>query len=170
MIIASTEHHPLQHSDCLDILKIVFKLNDVFDSYDSNSSSKLAANIYNIVTAQNDAIECIIYLMGSGYVNETISFLCQNIDTFDIKNIRHLLNKLLNSITTPFSIYFVTKLCELLCYPSVTKALTSSYFANDDAIKLKKLIESLEENDFPNINCYNNLQAVMLQVITIHKI
>ena len=155
MIISSIEHHPLQHPDCLDILKIVFKLNGVFDTYDNNGSSKMAANIYNIVTAQNDAIECIVYLMGSGYVNESLSFLCHNIDTFDIKNIRHLLHQLLNNITAPFSVYFISKLCELLCYPSVVKALTSSYFSIDDAIIMKNIIDSIDEKDYPNSNTYN---------------
>jgi hypothetical protein len=171
MIIASIEHHPSQHPDCLDIIKIVFKLNGVFDSHDNNTgSSKLAANIYNIISAQNDAIECIVFLMGAGYVNESLIFLCQNVDTFDIKNIRHLLNKLLNSITTPFSKFFITKFCELLCNTSVVKALTSSYFTVDNAITMKRITEKLEEKDFPSSNAYNQLQNVIAQVATVHKI
>ena len=172
MITSSIEHHPLQHPDCLDIIKIVFKLNGVFDSYDSSngSSSKMAANIYNIITAQNDAIECLVYLMGSGYVNESLNFLCDSIDTFDIKNIRHLLHHLLNSITSPFSVYFISKLCELLCYPSVVKALISSYFSIDDAVIMKSIIDSIDEKDYPNSNTYNNLHSVMLQVSAVHNI
>ena len=84
--------------------------------------------------------------MDSGYVNECLIFLCQNVDTFDIKNIRHLLHKLLNSITTPFSKYFLSILILwnnllLFCNTSVVKALTSSYFTVDDAITMNNIIE-----------------------------
>ena len=58
----------------------------------------------------------------------------------------------------------------LLCNTSVVKALTSSYFTVDDAITMKNIIEKVEEKDFPNSNAYNQLQNVIAQVITVHKL
>ena len=146
--VEAGQRYPRQQSDCFEVFKTVLILSPTGDKEEDKiqmSHLKSSADSYTIVTAQKDALQCLVYLMGSGYVIPPMAFLTSYLSELDAVHVRHLLHILITTVKPPFANIFAVKLVQLMSAESARKAIMSSHFPRSDAVALCALCKQLVE-------------------------
>src|SRR5690606_15751219 len=81
-LVAATQKHALQRP-------VVFRLLKVFLTQTNEGSDQIDSA--KVMDVRRDAMECLIFLMTSGFVVRVLDFLVDTISTFDQTLIRHFL-------------------------------------------------------------------------------
>ena len=144
--VEAGQRYPRQQSDCFEVFKTVLTLSLTGDEEEDKiqlSHLKSSTDAYTIVSAQKDALECIVYLMGSGYVIPPITFLTSYLSELDAVHVRHLLHILITTVKPPFANLFAVKLVQLMSVDNARRAIMSSHFPRSDAVSLCALCKQL---------------------------
>jgi len=141
MIVTAIQRHPLQRPDCFAILCAILALSDLSSPDDDVASKHLATGTYTIISVHENALECIVFLIGTGYSIIPITFLLRQAAGLDAVLLKHLVKLLLTTIRPPFSKPFAAKFFGFLCeqLPRVhrwTKDEVSSIIAFRDSLLL----------------------------------
>jgi hypothetical protein len=139
--VEAGQHHPLQRADCCEVFTTVVVLSPTGDE-DELSGIKASVDAYTIVTGQKDALECLVHLMGCGYLAQPMAFLARHHQELDAVLVRHLLRTLIQ-VRPPFSAAFATQLVELMSTETSRKAFLSAHFLRKDAVALSALSKEL---------------------------
>ena len=118
------------------------------------SHLKSSADAYTIVSAQKDALECLVYLMGSGYVMPPMAFLTSYLSEVDAVHVRHLLHILITTVKPPFANVFAVKLVLLMSSDNARKAIMSSHFPRSDAVGQMSVIFDSRARAFLTIGVF----------------
>lgn len=143
LVAVASQHHPLQHEDCFNVLSTTLLLSassllagEVLDTStiaNEEESRKRTEYTTELFSIKNDAMDCMVYLIGQGYVSKPIDFLTAHVSSLDSTTIRHMVHLLVHSVQCPYSLEYTVRLMKLLCRSDTVKALCSVHFssAND---------------------------------------
>lgn len=109
IIVTCVEKHPLQRPDCFDVLCSILALSSL-SSADDEASKHLATGTYTIISVHENALECMVFLIGCGFTMVPISYIIKQAPGFDAVLLKHTIKLLLASIQPPFSKHFALKL------------------------------------------------------------
>jgi hypothetical protein len=134
-LVAATEKHSLQRP-------VVFRILKVFLTQSNEGSDQVDSA--KVMDVRRDAMECVIYLMSSGFVVRVLDFLIDAISTFDQTLIRHFLVMVTSEAQPPYSHAFTVRMAKILATNSVKKAVSSRNFHPEHRKLLQAFIDRLD--------------------------
>ena len=103
LTVLTAENFPSLHPECYHLLRPLMHLK-VSESLDRDTLSRL----------HYDTLECLVYLMGLGFVTSPLAYLVSIVDTLDAALVRFLVLTIVSSVTGPYSKTFLELICALL--------------------------------------------------------
>jgi hypothetical protein len=97
-----------------------------------------------LLSGQKDAIDCLIYLIGLGYISRPLLFLEKHLHKLDAVLKRHSVRALVQSFQPPMSIEFALRLFRILTSAGAKEAMMSVHFSRTDVLDARKLFESVQ--------------------------
>lgn len=133
IVVTAIELYPLQHPDCFAILCLMHKNSDSGRSVET-------------VSIKRDIIDCLVYLLGKGYISEPLNFLSTEVLIADAAVVRHIVLILLESFSPPFDLVFAEKVARLVINAANRKSLSSKYFHDKcGPILVRKFCDQLSD-------------------------
>jgi hypothetical protein len=107
LLVTAMERQPLQRPDCFATLRAVLALRSL-SSGEDEVGKHLATDsgAYTIINVHENALECLVHLVGLGYCIAPLEYLAKHAAGLDAVLLKHTLKMLLASITGPFSAPF----------------------------------------------------------------
>jgi hypothetical protein len=114
IIVIAIDNFPVHHVSCFNILKKIFKMYRVVELAETTSAGAVAQQLSQNSRVVMDSIECIVFLMGSGYSIVPAEFIIAEKKDMDAAAFRHFMELIIRNISPPFSLEFTKKMVELL--------------------------------------------------------
>lgn len=131
IVVTVVELYPKQHPDCFMILRMMHEHKAKFEDADSGRTLE-------IVSVKRDIIDCVIYMIGCGYIYAPLEFLSTGVLVADAAVARHIIFSCFECFVPPFDVFFSTKVSEIILSVANRKALSSVHFTEKGGPELLK--------------------------------
>jgi hypothetical protein len=140
LIVTASDAHPAQRHECFDLLRQAASLEESYTARE--------IDFQRAISIRKDCLECMVYLLGLGYVSESLLFFARFVRiTKDTAMVRHLLLLVVNSLSPPYSPYFLYMLSVFLLALGGSKdartALQHERFGSDARSRLAVLVSAV---------------------------
>jgi len=154
LTVLTAENFPSLHPECYHLLRPLMHLK-VSESLDRETLSRL----------HYDTLECLVYLMGLGFVTSPLVYLVSIVDALDAALVRFLVSIIVTSIAGPYSDAFLELMCGLLVRILQRDVLNERF---QEFQKLSALVRIIE-NKLPKVSQSLNFSSLIKRNIQLSK-
>jgi len=142
-IVTAIKAHPMQRNDAFYLLsRLLAALMDRSEDAGSESVASVPRP-HRVIAAQNDVVDSLLYLIGSGFVELPLRFLSREVQRMDKAAQRHLFQAMTLSFQAPFSFMFVTAFVRLFFTNSARSVMNdSTHWSKADMSRLSTMFDS----------------------------
>ena len=144
-LVISIDEHPLHHPEIFPIIRKIILISNadsavgcVASDVDKFTKETMANEL---VAIQKDAIDCMVYLFGRGYVNITLNFFMESIKYLKTNLLVYLINAVVNAVEAPLSKRFSERYIKFLADSSILAVISNKDFQNLNLERINSILE-----------------------------
>lgn len=144
-LIISIDEHPLHHPEIFPILKKVILISSAdsavgcMDVEVDKFTKETMAN--EVVLIQKDAIDCLVYLFGRGYVNVILDFLLETVRHLKTTLLLYLVNMVVAAVAAPLAREFAERYLKFLADSNVLAVISNKDFNEQNLVRINSVLE-----------------------------
>ena len=149
-LVVAIDEHPLHHPEIFPILKKIILISNAdsavgcVDSDVDKFTKETMAN--ELIVIQKDAIDCMVYLFGRGYVNVTLDFFMESMKYLKTTLLLYLVNAVVNAVAAPLSREFSEKYITFLADSNILAVITNKDFQSLNLERINSILEYWHQN------------------------